>query len=113
MKHIDNINSLKFLSHFLIKKTSQDYTLYYIGTIKNIIDTTEIETKLSYYYIIPNKENLRCFFYNNEKNIINIDSSSKIFELSDNEFIELYISFLDNDKKKKDNIDNSFLNTFN
>lgn len=82
-----------------ITETTDDAVIHYVGKVtsqnNNIISIDKCNI-----FIIFNDINRKCYHYQQDCIINDIDKST-IYELTNNEYIETYINFINNDSKSK------------
>lgn len=101
MKKIENIQLNKYI---YCKTESKEYNLFHIFKPINILEDNKYETIYNcekyYLYILSKSSDKHCFFYE-KQNKIDFNKIDKIdfYNMSEQEFVDTYISFKENDNK--------------
>lgn len=96
---------------FFIHKSTKNDEIYYIFIVKSIEDDFPItyNTTKQYSFCIPNDNRVQCFCYDNNHKII-IENKYDLYQISENEYLDLFRKFVKNDGKNKYEINIDFFN---
>jgi len=88
-----------------MKRSNKEMDIHYIFNIKNVIsvDPVEYEVERQYYFCIPFDKDRKCFYYDSKQNV-KLDYNDVLYELSYDEWIDTFRSFITNENKSVNEI---------
>ena len=107
MKQLYNtIKTNEYAKSFMIgkyiymKRSNKEMDIYYIFNIKNIIEENPViyKTNKCFYFCVPFNKERKCFCYDDKVNL-ELKYSDILYELSYEEWIDTFRSFVDNEGK--------------
>ena len=101
MTQLINTEDSSIVGKFIyMKRSNKEMDIHYIFDIKEILGTSPVKYKVGkcFYFCIPFDKDRRCFYYNTTTNI-KLNSSDILYELSYDEWLNTFHSFIKNEGK--------------
>ena len=102
MKKVYNIHNINSNDKLYCKIDNEDYTYYHIFKLGDVIiqkDDIILDTIACYSFMVPVNKNLQAFLYD-DCTKIKIKKTDSLYKLNESEYLETYLTFVRNDKKK-------------
>lgn len=103
-----NSKSFKKDKFYYTKKETSEFDIYYIFKYVKLLSKSPLKLELdkSFSFCVPKEHNRKCFCYEGPKEL---DITNSIFELTEEEYLNTHLFFINNDKNVNDQISSKII----